>query len=121
MMLGLGVAAAFAGPTPQTAPSGPATNGAIVCKVLEVHTDEQEGVTLVLFHQGEKSEGPRLGALLRGHDGARVEFETSAGHPQPATLFRIGACFGRGLLVFRAGSAQLSKGEQFWLRFPQER
>jgi hypothetical protein len=86
--------------------------------VLEAHTSEPEGVALVIFHQGEKSEGVRLGELLRAHDGARVEFETSDGRAHPATLFRLSTCFGRGLLVFPAGSAQLAKREQFWLKFP---
>jgi hypothetical protein len=119
--LGLGAILTFAAAAPQSAPPSPAARGSMVCQALEVHTSEQDGVTLVVFHQSEKSEGARLGELLRAHDGARVEFETSDGRAHSATLFRLGTCFGRGLLVFPAGSAQLSKREQFWLRFPQEK
>jgi hypothetical protein len=118
--LGLGALLAFAAAAPQSAPPSATAGGAIVCRVLEAHTSEPEGVALVIFHQGEKSEGLRLGELLRAHDGARVEFETSDGRAHPATLFRLSTCFGRGLLVFPAGSAQLAKREQFWLKFPQE-
>ena len=98
--------------------SPPAAGAAIVCRALEVKTAEQMGVALVLFHQASRSDGPRLGELLRANDGAAVEFETSDGRSHTATLFRLGTCFGRGLLVFPAGSARLSRQEQFWLRFP---
>ncbi len=104
---------------PEQLPPPEAAKAAIVCRALEVKTAEKLGVTLVLFHQASKTDGPRLGELLRANDGASVLFETSDGHDHPATLFRMGMCFGRGLLVFPAGSARLTPHEQFWLRFPK--
>ncbi len=106
-------------PMPAMAPRAPQAPAGIACRVLEVHTSERERVTLVLFHQSEKSDGPRLGALLRTHDGEPVEFEAGDGRAHPATLFRLGSCFGRGLLVFPAGSVQVSKNEQFRLKLGQ--
>jgi hypothetical protein len=97
----------------------PGSSAAVVCRALEVKTAEQMGVALVVFHQASKSNGLRLAELLRANDGASVEFETSDGQSHTATLFRLGTCFGRGLLVFPAGSARLSRQEQFWLRFPK--
>ena len=99
--------------------SRPAPEAAIVCRALEVKTAERMRVALVLFHQASKRDGARLGELLRGNDGVTVEFETSDGRSHPATLFRLGTCFGRGLLVFPAGSAHLTPRDQFWLRFPK--
>jgi len=99
---------------------GPATT-AVLCSTLEVKTAERLGVALVTFHQANQSHGPRLGELLRQNDGVSVEFETSDGRSQTATLFRLGRCFGRGLLVFPAGSARLMPRQQFGLRFPPRR
>jgi len=97
----------------------PASGAAMACRALEVKTAEQMGVTLVVFHQAQSGDGARLGELLRENDGATVEFETSDTQSHRATVFRLGTCFGRGLLVFPAGSARLSRQEQFWLRFPE--
>ncbi len=98
-----------------------AAKAAIVCRALEVKTAENLGVTVVLFHQASKTDGTRLGELLRANDGASVDFETSDGRSHPATLFRMGTCFGRGLLVFPAGSAHLNPHDQFWLKVPEAR
>ena len=115
ILLGLVAASPTTSPQEQLQPPE-AARAAIACRALEVKTAEKMGVTLVLFHQASKTDGSRLGELLRANDGASVEFETSDGRSHPATLFRMGTCFGRGLLVFPAGSARLSPHEQFWLR-----
>jgi hypothetical protein len=101
--------------------SPPASGAAVACRALEVKTAEKLGVTLVLFHQASKDDGARLGQLLQRNDGVSVEFETSDGRSYTATLFRLGTCFGRGLLVFPAGSARIVKQEQFWLKFSPAR
>jgi len=105
----------------QEPPGPPPASAALLCSTLEVKTAERLGVALVTFHQANHSDGPRLGELLRQNDGVSVEFETSDGRAHTATLFRLGTCFGRGLLVFPAGSARLTPREQFRLRFPQRR
>ena len=111
--------AVFESAIAQNEPASSPVPTAIVCRALEVKTAERMGVALVLFHQASKSDGARLGELLKLNDGVTVEFETSDGRPHVATLFRLGTCFGRGLLVFPSGSARLARQEQFWLRFPQ--
>jgi len=97
----------------------PEPEAGMICSALEVKTAERVGAALVVFHQANKSDGPRLGELLRQNDGVSVEFQTSDGHAHTGTVFRLGTCFGRGLLVFPAGSAQVSRGEQFRLKFPK--
>jgi hypothetical protein len=103
----------------QEPPGPPAAPAAVVCSTLEVKTAERLGIALATFHQTNKSDGPRLGELLRQNDGVSVEFETSDRRTHTAILFRFGTCFGRGLLVFPAGSVRLTPREQFRLRFPQ--
>jgi hypothetical protein len=136
-IFGFGMALAFAATPPQTEPkpalreiprplqwtqdASEGADAAIACRVLEAKIVQQFSVAVAVFHQARASDGPRLGELLRQHDGAAVEFETSEGHSHPATVLRLGTCFGRGLLVFPAASARLGKNEEFWLRFPEEK
>lgn len=113
------VATGLAAPVPVN-PSGggnaPAGAGTILCRVLEAKTASHLDVRLVIFHQAQPSEGSRLGKLLRAHDGAQAEFETSDGW-HSGTVLRLGSCFGRGLLVFHGASLRLAKGQEFRLRF----
>ncbi len=118
----LGTIIAFSqGAVAQRQTSTPSAPAAVVCSALEVRTAEQMGVALLVFHQANSGDGSRLGELLKQNDGASVVFETSDGRTQTATLFRLGTCFGRGLLVFPARGVHLTSREQFRLRFPQER
>ncbi len=102
-----------ANPTPQ-APS----DMAIACRVLEVHTSPQQQITVVVFHQQDQKDGARLGALLRRHSEASVEFQTADGAWHPATVMRLKSCFGRGLLLFPSSVTQLTGGAGFILQFP---
>jgi len=114
LILGASVVCAAAQTTPKTSESGQA----VACRVLEAKVVEEMGVALIVFHQAERSDGARLGELLRQNDGAKIKFKTSDGRTHTATLLRLGTCFGRGLLVFPAGSARLARHDQFWLKFP---
>ena len=119
VMLAASAILTLAGAAGQTETKSSPAGGAVICRVLEAKTVERMNVAVVLFHQAQKSDGERLGQLLRQHDGASVEFETSDARPHAATVLRLGPCFGRGLLVFPAADARLAKKDQFWLRFPQ--
>lgn len=98
----------------------PAPEEALSCRVLEVHTSEQPAVTIVIFHQREKKDSERLGALLREYAQTPVEFQTADGAWHNATLMRLKTCFGRGLLLFPAGSARLAEKDVFVLKFPSK-
>lgn len=120
LMLAVSAVLALVGAAGQTATESMPAGGAVACRVLEAKTVERLNVAVVVFHQAQKSDGERLGQLLRRYDGASVEFETSDSRPHAATVLRLGTCFGRGLLVFPAAEARLAKQDQFWLRFPQQ-
>ena len=88
----------------------------IGCRVIESKTALKLGVTLVVFHQAESSDRDSLGAFLRSHDGATVEFQTEGGTWQAASAFRLKSCFGRGLLALPVTAARLAQGDRFLLR-----
>ncbi|HXJ95866.1 MAG TPA: hypothetical protein VMT20_23755 [Terriglobia bacterium] len=92
------------------------TQETISCRVMESKTSSTLGVELVLFHQAEAASREQVGAFLDKHDGASVEFQTAGRDWQPATVFRLKSCFGRGLLAFPAASARLTPGQTLLVR-----
>lgn len=89
----------------------------IACRVLESHTDAQLRVSAVIFHQRDQSDRGRLGSFLRAHSGEAVQFQSADGKWHDATVVRLKSCFGRGVLLFPAGAAQLAEKDEFDLRF----
>ena len=104
----------------RSAAARPQEVSVVACRVLEAHTSAELRVVTAVFHQKDKNEGPRLGALLGNHSGASVEFQTADGAWHKAQVFRLKSCFGRGLLVFSAGEAQLAEKRDFVLKFPAD-
>ncbi len=92
------------------------TQETISCRVMESKTSSTLDVELVLFHQAESASRDQLGAFLENHDGTSIEFEAAGGEWQPATVFRLKSCFGRGLLAFHATRARLAPGQTFLIR-----
>jgi len=117
MLLGLVLTWTKSSATP--APLPQAAN-VVACRVMEAHTSAEMRVVTVAFHQKDKNDGPRLGALLGKHSGASVEFQTADGAWHRAQVFRLKSCFGRGLLVFAAGESQLAERKDFGLKFPAD-
>lgn len=107
--------ALLAGAHGMPAPAQPAPEP-IACRVIESKTVQTMGVGLVIFHHAEAASREQLGAFLLDHDGATVEFQTVGSDWQPATVFRLKSCFGRGLLAFPAGRARLAPGQAFLIR-----
>ena len=101
-------------------PSQASSDVTIACRVLEAHTPPDLGLTVVVFHQRDKSEGPRLGTLLKQHSGARTKFQTADGKSHDGTVLRLKSCFGRGILLFQAGAATLAEKENFVLQFSSD-
>ena len=118
LAFGLILASALSAASLQNAaPAGSdTTTQTIVCRVLEVKADSKTSVTIVIFHQANKADGPALGEMLKGNDGANAAFVTSDGKPHQATVFRLDTCFGRGMLVFPSPAAHLNLHEQFSIR-----
>lgn len=104
-----------AGPAPR-----PQAANVVACRVMEAHASAELRVVTVVFHQKDKNDGLRLGALLGKHSGASVEFQTADGVWHRAQVFRLKSCFGRALLVFAAGEAQLAERKDFALKFPAD-
>jgi hypothetical protein len=99
--------------------SGESSN-TIACSVLEVHSLAQPAVTVVVFHQRDKADQERLGDLLRRRSNSSVEFQTTDGAWHSATVVRLKSCFGRGLLIFPAGTVHLEEKDSYLLKFSSD-
>ena len=94
--------------------AGADTTG-IACEVMESHSDSTSGMTAVIFHQRTANDRNSLAAFLHAHDGGSVEFHTADGVRHSARMFRLGSCFGRGLLLFPSSAARLSEHDEITL------
>jgi hypothetical protein len=74
-------------------------SGSIACRVMERHADKEHSTVLILFHQRDKPDQPKLKEFLVQHDGGTIQIQIGSGEWQKATVWRIRNCFGRGLLV----------------------
>ena len=92
----------------------------VLCRVMESFEDAHLGVTAIIFHQRDKTDGPRLGEILQNHSGETMVIVLSDGHSRRATVFRMKSCFGRGLLLLPA-TVKLVAGAEFTLGFSETR
>ncbi len=76
---------------------------------MERHGDKERGIMLILFHQRDKPDQPRLKDFLLQHDGGTIEIQTGSADWQKVTVWRIRNCFGRGLLVISDSAAPKEK------------
>lgn len=90
---------------------------AVNCRTMEVFVADWPGASVVIFHQRGKADGRKLSELLKKYAGQEVRFETGDGKQHRATVGRMNACFGRGLLIFASDEATLGMKEEFILRF----
>ena len=97
-----------------------AENEVIKCRVIEAFEAGRLGVRAVVFHQRDRADGPRLGALLLAHSGEEMEFETRDGQRHRAVVFRVKSCFGRGLLLVPTSEVKLGEKDEFTLRLPEK-
>ena len=82
----------------QTAPAH-ASSAPLACRVMERHIDKEHGIVLILFHQRDKPDQPKLKDFLLQHDGGSIEIQIGSGEWQKVTVWRIRNCFGRGLFA----------------------
>jgi hypothetical protein len=99
------------------APQAKPESATISCKALEVHASDQPPVMAVLFNQAESSDHDRLSDLLKQYSGKTVHFKAGSADWHAATVIRMKDCFGRGLLLIPAGTAELKEKEEFSVRF----
>jgi len=95
-----------------------AAANSVQCRVLESHVSKQPAAELVVFHQRDKPDQPRLSALLQQYSGKVVDVQINDGNWQSATVVRLKSCFGRGLLVFPPDAPMPEDDGTFLLRFP---
>ena len=93
-----------------------ASTGPIPCRVMERHADKEHGLVLILFHQQNKPDQPRLKDFLTQHDGGTIEIQAGAGEWQKVTVYRIRNCFGRGLLLLADGPGAPKEKANFRIR-----
>lgn len=108
---------ALAQGTQMMPPPYPAGSGVVACVALEAHPNAQPGTTVVLFHQQNRSDQPRFASLLARADRSYVQIQTRQGKWITASVVRLRNCFGRGLLLFPSGAAQLRDADVFNVRF----
>ena len=91
----------------------------VACRVIEVHVSKDPGAVLVIFHQHDKQDQPRLATLLKQASGEMIQIQLPGASWQSAEVIRLKTCFGRGLLVLPAGAAPPKEGSDFAVKFPQ--
>ncbi len=89
----------------------------ISCTVLEAHMIPNLGVSVAVFHQMSKDEASRFSALMKEHSDTSVQFRTADGSWHKASVARLKSAFGRGLLLFASGSADLKERDGFVVKF----
>jgi hypothetical protein len=99
----------------QSAPAH-ASAAPIACRVMERHIDKERGIVLILFHQRDKPDQPRLKEFLLQHDGGTIEIQVGSGEWQKVTVWRIRNCFGRGLFVVADSAAAPKEKAIFKIR-----
>jgi hypothetical protein len=85
---------------------------------MESFEEGKLGVRAIIFHQRDKTDGPRLGSLLLAHSGEEMELETKGGLRFRATVFRVKSAFGRGLVLVPTSRLKLREHDEFTLRLP---
>ena len=85
---------------------------------METFDDVKLGVRVVIFHQRDKADGPRLGSLLLANTGQEMELQAATGQRYRATVFRVKSAFGRGLVLIPTSRFKLATHDQFTLHLP---
>lgn len=94
------------------------TEPAVVeCTVLEAHASAAPAVLVVIFHQEQKKDQPRLAALIKVNSGSDADIQIGSAPWTRATIFRLRTCFGRGMMVLSPRGTELKDGETFRIRF----
>lgn len=91
--------------------------GSVECRVLEAHASETPAAVVVIFHQQQKPDQPRLAALIKEHSGSTAEIQIGGALWTKVTIFRLKTAFGRGMFLLPPGSEKLKDGDTFRIRF----
>jgi hypothetical protein len=92
-------------------------SGVVECRVLEAHSSAAPSALVVIFHQRDKQDQPRLAALIKQNSGSTEAVQIGSAAWTKVTVFRLRTCFGRGMLILPAGAAAMKDGATFRIRF----
>jgi hypothetical protein len=96
----------------------PAGSSVVACRILEVLSNKEPGVVLVIFHQRDKKDQPRFAALLKQSTGGAIQIRPTGAQWQSAQVVRLKSCFGRGMLILPAGTTALKERADLLVKFP---
>lgn len=109
------LAARRAASHPSAAPTS--ESGIIECRVLEAHASPAPAAVVVIFHQQQKQDQPRLAALIRENSGSTADIQIGGAAWTTVTIFRLRTCFGRGMFLLPPDAANWKDGDTFRIRF----
>jgi hypothetical protein len=92
-------------------------SGVVECRVLEAHASTAPAALVVIFHQQQKQDQPRLAALIKENSGSAVDIQIRDSAWTRVTIFRLRTSFGRGMFVLPPDSGNLKDGDTFRIRF----
>ncbi len=98
-------------------PNVAADSDTVQCRVLEAHASAAPAVLVIIFHQQQKQDQPRLSALIKENSGSDAEVQSGGGAWTKSIVFRLRTCFGRGMLILPPGDKALKDGDTFRIRF----
>jgi hypothetical protein len=94
--------------------------GSVQCRVLETHASATPAALVVIFHQQQKPDQPRLAALIKEHSGSTAEIQIGSAPWTKVTIFRLKTAFGRGMFLLSPSSGKLKDGDTFQIRFANQ-
>jgi hypothetical protein len=98
-------------------PNAGAEPAVVECHVLEAHASTAPAALVVIFHQQEKKDQPRLSALIKANSGSDADIQIGGAAWTKTRVFRLRTCFGRGMMILSPGQAALKDGDTFRIRF----
>ena len=98
-------------------PNAAPESAVVDCRVLEAHASTAPAALVVIFHQLEKKDQPRLAALIKANSGTDADIQIRSSAWTKARIFRLRTCFGRGMMILSPGEAGLKDGDAFRIRF----
>lgn len=98
-------------------PNAVPESAVVECRVLEAHASAAPAALVVIFHQQEKKDQPRLAALIKANSGSEANIQIGGAAWIEVPIFRLRTCFGRGMMILSPGEAALKDGDTFRIRF----
>jgi hypothetical protein len=111
------ISPSFAAGRPASLNNSDSSSAVIECRVLEAHASAAPAALVVIFHQKEKQDQPRLAALIKENSGSDAEIQIRGTVWTKVTVFRLRTSFGRGMFLLPNGSGKLQDGDTFRIRF----